>query len=49
MRYFGAEYIQNGFVCRRRVVGEYDVKATDPPSTPKGIVTSFGQFVRNAD
>jgi hypothetical protein len=46
MRYEGAEYQQNGAVCMRVVIVEYGVQAGDPPGTPKGIITSYGEFIR---
>jgi hypothetical protein len=48
MRCFGPEYQQNGAICRRRVVVEYGLQTGDPKKTPKGIITSFGEFVRDA-
>jgi hypothetical protein len=49
MRYYGPEYQQNGAICRRRVVVEYGVQTGDPDGTPKGIITSFAEVVRNAN
>jgi hypothetical protein len=43
MTYFGAEYTQNGAVCARTVVVEFGEH-----TGPKGIITSFGGFVREA-
>jgi hypothetical protein len=43
------EIAQNGAICERWVVVEYGVQDGDPPDTPKGIITSYGRFVRNAD
>jgi hypothetical protein len=48
MRYIGAEYEQHGAVCERWVVVEYGVHESDPPGAPKGIITSYGKFIRNA-
>jgi hypothetical protein len=46
MRYEGAEYQQNGAVCRRVVIVEYGVQEGDPAGTPKGIITSYGESVQ---
>jgi hypothetical protein len=48
MRYYGPEYTQNDVVCRRRVVVQYAVRSDDPANTPKGIITSFPEYVRDA-
>ena len=48
MRYAGAEYTQNGAVCARVVVVEYGVHAGDPAGTPKGVITSYGNFIRES-
>jgi len=48
MVYDGPEYVRNGVVCLRRVVVEFGEDASDPPGTPKGIITSYGRFVRHA-
>jgi hypothetical protein len=48
MIHWGPEYAQNGAVCQRKVVVEYGMHAGDPPETPKGIITSFGKFIRDA-
>jgi hypothetical protein len=45
MRYYGANYEQNGVVCRRRVVVEYGVYDGDPEGSPKGIITSYAEVV----
>lgn len=44
MRYFGPEYQQNGAVCQRTVVVEYD----DSSGVAPGIITSFGAYLREA-
>jgi hypothetical protein len=33
---------------RRRVVVQYAVRSDDPANTPKGIITSFPEYVRDA-
>lgn len=43
MRYVGPEYQQSGAICARTVVVEFG-EATGP----KGVITSFGGFVREA-
>jgi hypothetical protein len=48
MRYEGAEYQQGGAICQRVVIVEYGVKPGDPPDTPKGIITSYGKFIRES-
>jgi hypothetical protein len=43
MVYRGAEYTQNGALCQRRVVVQYN-----PSTGPKGIITSYGDYLGEA-
>jgi hypothetical protein len=46
MVYIGPELEFNGAICQRRVVVQYATQTGDPPDTPKGIITSYGEYVR---